>query len=453
MNLTIIRSDATLLSMTTGCRVLVVRVACAVALALAIGGCQQSTPVAQVDRPDRLADDDLVGYWRVQYVNDDGNQVRVEYDLYEDDRRFRRETTVTRGSGQSSMLRGVAEATEPVVLSSTVVLGTWSVAPGGGDADGGVTIRVAVTRCDGDDCGTKVDVGDTLDVKVAVAVDGAVALQTPSGTTAAREQTTPRPINAPDDPPPVATTPPVAKDPMPILNGRAGERIEISPADAFDDVGTNSAITSMTVDESDRGFLADIGADPDSGLGYVKTRTSAALNALSFPPPNPFAVTILVKMANDKGHTAENRILLDTRYDKDSQTIESKYELTACVSDTQLPAGQGPQQKNLNSGQWKIPPGAQTRVTPDQVWTDTGTNPRITCLSILSLEHRLLDLSKTGISGGIFYVKIKTAAELAALGETSGSTTLSVVLRMINDEGEEASNAVVFEVTEDAAGT
>ena len=115
----------------------------------------------------------MAGSYNAEYARDDGNQVTVTYDLY-DDGTFRRETAVTRVT-RPLMVRSTQHGDEREVLSRTVVTGTWRLAPGK-DADAGGTVQLQVTGCDGDACGSEVDVGDTLRLSYAVGDDGAVDL-------------------------------------------------------------------------------------------------------------------------------------------------------------------------------------------------------------------------------------------------------------------------------------
>ena len=136
---------------------------CTMSLALGLGACRQTLPA-----PPRaiVTHADVAGSYGAEYARDDGNQVTVTYDLY-DDRTFRRVTTVTR-STRRLMVRSTRNGDAPEVLSRTVVTGTWALRPG--------TVQLQVTGCDGDACGSEVDVGDTLELSYAVSDEGAVDL-------------------------------------------------------------------------------------------------------------------------------------------------------------------------------------------------------------------------------------------------------------------------------------
>ena len=155
---------------------LIVPIVGTLVLALVLGGCSATTPIA--DAP--VAAEDLVGRWSAEYANDAGDRVTVTYDLYQD-RTFRGVTTVTHAA--ASMAARHAED-HGDVLSRTVVTGFWNVTPGEG---GGGTVTLQVTGCVGDNCGVVVIVGATLMLTFTAADDGTIHLAVAPGSTATSE--------------------------------------------------------------------------------------------------------------------------------------------------------------------------------------------------------------------------------------------------------------------------
>ena len=147
-------------------------------LALVLGGCQATTPMT--DTPLPVMHTDLVGNWSAEYANDDGNRVSVTYELY-NDQTFRRVTTVTRVTAQLVVQQ---QGDDDKVLSRTVVTGTWDVKPSEDDSG---TVELQVTGCVGDDCGSDVDVGDTLEVSYTATDDGMIHLEVAPDAPATRE--------------------------------------------------------------------------------------------------------------------------------------------------------------------------------------------------------------------------------------------------------------------------
>ena len=157
--------------------------AAAVVAALVLGGCQPTTPITDTPPTITIDKDDLVGRWSAQYANDDGNRVTDTYDLY-DDQTFKRATTVTRATAQLVVQQ---QGDQGEVLSRTVVTGTWDVRPhaDGGDEKG--TVELQVTGCVGGDCGSAVEVGDTLELNYTATEERTIHLEVAPGTTATRE--------------------------------------------------------------------------------------------------------------------------------------------------------------------------------------------------------------------------------------------------------------------------
>lgn len=88
----------------------------------------------------------------------------------------------------------------------------------------------------------------------------------------------------------------------------------------FDNQGTNprfSSATFSTLDYYDETY-SGIGAHHDGYL-FAQAKTSAELNALDTPPPDPFYVYATVTMTNDEGQTATGTITFETDYERDSQ--------------------------------------------------------------------------------------------------------------------------------------
>ena len=106
----------------------------------------------------------------------------VTCDLH-DDRTFRRVTTVT-GTSNGAVARSRED--HRAVLSRTVVTGRWAIAVGG-DAGRRGAVRLHVTACDGDACGSDVDIEATLDLPYAADSDGGIILEIVPGTTATRD--------------------------------------------------------------------------------------------------------------------------------------------------------------------------------------------------------------------------------------------------------------------------
>ncbi len=84
----------------------------------------------------------------------------------------------------------------------------------------------------------------------------------------------------------------------------------------FDNPGTNPRFTDAsfsTLEWYDPGFTG-----VHRGRVFMKTKDSAALNALPSPPPNPFTVDVTVTMTNDEGETASGTITFETTYSSTS---------------------------------------------------------------------------------------------------------------------------------------
>ncbi len=142
----------------------------------------------------------LVGSWAAEYQNDDGNQVSVNFVLY-DDQTFTRETVVTRGAAQVVVQSAGYKAAQAAaqqdsngseVLSRSVVSGTWEAEPNEDEEETG-TIRLEVTSCDDEDCsGTDVEIGETLELEYEQTADGEVEVEVAPGATTTRSALPPR---------------------------------------------------------------------------------------------------------------------------------------------------------------------------------------------------------------------------------------------------------------------
>lgn len=239
---------------------------CAVSLALSLGGCRQASPVPP---PAIVTQPDVAGSYDAEYARDDGNLVNVTYDLYVD-RTFRGVTTVT-GADWPQV---VQQEDDREVLSRTVVTGTWQLASGN-DARAGGTVQLQVTGCDGDACGSAVDVGDTLELSYAVNDDGTVDLDvapgaTDTGTTATRE--------------PISSTPPPA-----LTRQIPGVQVAMGTPETIDVSEHIGGATSYDATSSDASHLT-VGVS-----GSVLTLTPVSVTDQSDP------VVVTVTASNGAG--------------------------------------------------------------------------------------------------------------------------------------------------------
>ena len=86
-------------------------------------------------------------------------------------------------------------------------------------------------------------------------------------------------------------------------------------AHLFTNAGTNPRFTEAVFSTMDYYRSGSTGIR--DGVLVVTTKSTAELNALSSPPPEPFRVTVGMTMTNDEGHTATGTFAFRTTYPRD----------------------------------------------------------------------------------------------------------------------------------------
>ena len=99
-------------------------------------------------------------------------------------------------------------------------------------------------------------------------------------------------------------------------NAPPGIQVYATAQTAFNNAGTNPTLTNAVFSTTKYYSVHDI----VNGILGVRPKTSAELNALAEPPPNPFTVDVTVTMTNDEGQTASGTITFRTEYERPPAT-------------------------------------------------------------------------------------------------------------------------------------
>lgn len=209
-----------------------------------------------------------------------------------------------------------------------------------------------------------------------------------------------------------------------ISNAPPGILISLRAAANFADAGTNPRITGAVFSDTAYYETHEI----RNGHAWVKTKTSAQLNAMSPPPPNPFEVTVQLTMANDEGETASGTLTLRTQYDRNpSGTTTPRRQPTLSATDT-----------------FNAIPGVLMSIGADTNFNDAGTNPRFTDAVFSTTEY--YDVNR--VLRGRIWVQAKSEADLNAMASPPDSPfTVTAEVTMTNDEDQTATATLTFRTT------
>ena len=195
------------------------------------------------------------------------------------------------------------------------------------------------------------------------------------------------------------------------INARVGTLLNISAEDQLDRHGTNPRVTSADFSTLDY-YDQSVTGVTSNGWLRVRVKTADQLNAMDSPPSNPFTVTVDVKLANDEGETASEKLYLKTTWPKIIGPTPSLVYTEEYVS-----------------------AGFSGTLVVDNSFSNAGTNPRWTDVSFSTLDYYVED--DTGISDSspdYLDIKAKTSAELGAMSPPpSNPFTVEVTVTMEND--------------------
>ena len=229
----------------------------------------------------------------------------------------------------------------------------------------------------------------------------------------------------PSDPPEIASTEP--------LNAPVGVLVSISAADTFDNAGTNPRFASATFSTMDYYNDVDTGLNAQKSRLFVRTKTSAELNALALPPANPFTVTAEVTMTNDQGQTATGTISFVSTYIRTVSVPGNPQGVVPEIASTEP----------LNA-----PAGVLVSISAADTFDNAGTNPKFASATFSTMDYYNDVDTGLNVQKSHLFVKTKTPAELSALEEPPASPfTVTATVTMTNDEGQTASGTVTFETT------
>ena len=213
---------------------------------------------------------------------------------------------------------------------------------------------------------------------------------------------------------------------MGAVHAPAGTLIRVR-VDVFDNGGTNPRFTDAVFSTMEYYDSAYTGIDPHSSSHLrVHAKTAAQLSALASPPDSPFTVTAEVTMANDEGETATGIITFETVY-------------------LRTPAALAPPTLSRTTA-ITVPPGAFINIAAEDVFDNTGTNPKLTEAVFSTTEYLL----NQGILLDRLWVHAKTEAGLNAMPSPPESPfSYTAEVTMGNDEGQTATGTLTFETTYD----
>ena len=207
--------------------------------------------------------------------------------------------------------------------------------------------------------------------------------------------------------------------------------VSVSAEDNFDNAGTNPRFTDVAFTAT--AFYSDSGIV--DGVLQVRAMTAADLNALSSPPPTPFAVSATATMTNDEGETATGTLTFETYYARQENTSSTPV---------------GPAPTPIHSTRHGVPGHLMSHVASDS-FNNAGTNPKFTEVTFDKPDY--LDVPTSGQitdpsdadSESRFWLRIKTDAQLRALLSPPPSPfTVKATATMTNDEGHTGTVTVTF---------
>ena len=186
--------------------------------------------------------------------------------------------------------------------------------------------------------------------------------------------------------------------------------------------GTNARHTEAVFSTTD--YYSEQGVS--QGAVWVRAKTAAELNAMASPPPSPFTVTADVTLTNDEGRTGKGKIIFKTTYERvepEPEPVVPTFSLT---------------------GKWHLfPAPGGASISAGSLFNNAGTNARITGVEFSTAKY----FRNAYVGHGKLEVVVKSAAELNAMAFPPPSRfTIDAAVTMANDEGQEASGTIPFEV-------
>ena len=213
-----------------------------------------------------------------------------------------------------------------------------------------------------------------------------------------------------------AVAQPTLKQNLSAFSAPAGALKGITPAEVFDNLGTNPKFTDVTFSNPE--YIAQHLFRLWEGTSYlvVTVKASKDLNALPSPPPSTFTFTATVTVANDEGQTATGTITLTTKYTRTSTVPLQPTFIQTDAIDVRV--------------------GALNYIAPEDVFDHAGTNPRFRRAVFSTRDYYK---PPTGRHTHRIWVQVKTSEELSRLAVPPPSPfTVSVWVEMSNDEGQTA---------------
>ncbi|MDE0408213.1 MAG: hypothetical protein OXN81_10165 [Alphaproteobacteria bacterium] len=187
-----------------------------------------------------------------------------------------------------------------------------------------------------------------------------------------------------------------------------GFLLTIQPADAFDNAGTNPRITEAVFSAPE--YLDTHSITPNQRYVWLKVKTAEGLAALEEPPPTTFTFDVAVTMTNDEGQTASGTITFETVWTQPPPPLVFKDQGTVAAA-----------------------PGATLTFSWADLFENAGDTANSFSVKPSSWDYYDFDWRDPV---GPLQVKVKTAAELAALETPPPSPfTVEVTVTMIRAEG------------------
>ena len=214
-------------------------------------------------------------------------------------------------------------------------------------------------------------------------------------------------------------------------NAPPGTLIHVFLPYHFRDTGTNPRFTEWSFSPAEHLVESDTVLNPmDNRRLFFRIKPPEQLNALATPPPANFETALTVKMTNDEGETASGTITLKSGYVRNPTA--------------RAPAEPEPEPiPTVATGTALAPPGETVTFSPDDLFQNTGTNPRFTQARFQSKYY--YDADKSGLNDGNLQVTAKSADGLRALGHPPPNPfRLRITLTVTNDEGYTNTGVVTF---------
>ena len=191
-------------------------------------------------------------------------------------------------------------------------------------------------------------------------------------------------------------------------------------ATAYLPAGTNAKFTSAVFSTMEYYDDSVTGSHLGGKYLVLKTKTTADLNAMGNPPPNPFTVTIDVTMTNDEGDTASARLYAKTTWHKAPRP--------------------GP---TLSVTTQDAPPDVSSSGFADYFFSNAGAGARLTDVSFSTMDY--YNATRTGLFGPFLDVTAKTSEELSAMDPPPPNPfTVQVELTMTNNAGQTGTGTVDY---------